>query len=98
MLIYVMSERLERMSATRGRGYGPIKRIATAEIVVICEGRDGTVVDQLDDMCRSVEVKIAALSGIELTGTSIEIDGQAQTVRAAGVLTLTSESIDTLTA
>ncbi|MBO4169548.1 hypothetical protein [Cereibacter azotoformans] len=96
--VYVMAEKIERPRAAQNRGSGPLRRTILAEVAVACDGKDGAVVDDLDELCRSVEIAVSAIPGVELTGASVEIDGSGQTVCASCIITLIADKIDTLTA
>lgn len=96
ILLYVMKETISRPQAARGRGIGPLKRLCEVDIVAMRDGRDGDVVDDLDDMCRKIEIALSTRAGLELTSTATDIDGNAQTVRAVNVLSYSAEILDTL--
>ena len=97
VMLYVMKEVITRPGAARGRGVGPFKRSAEIDVVVVREGQEGDVVDRGDAMSRAVELALASRPGLELLATATEIDGGAQTVRCASVMSYAAEIIDTLT-
>lgn len=96
VLVYVMRETISRPPATKGRACGPIQRQMTVEIVAMCDGRDGEVVDQLDDLCRAIELTLSARADLTFQSTTTEVDGSAQSVRAVTAMTYTAEKFDNL--
>lgn len=96
VLLYVMRETIARPPATKGRAGGPIQRQMTVEVVAMRDGRDGDVVDQLDDLCRAVELTLSARADLTFQGTTTEVDGSAQSVRAVTAMTYLAEKFDNL--
>lgn len=96
VLVYVMRENISRPPATKGRAGGPIQRQMTVEIVAMCDGRDGEVVDQLDDLCRTIELTLSARADLTFQSTTTEVDGSAQSVRAVTAMTYLAEKFDNL--
>lgn len=96
VLVYVMRETIARPPATKGRAGGPIQRQMTVEIVAMCDGKDGEVVDQLDDLCRAIELKLSERADLTFQGTTTEVDGSAQSVRAVTAMTYLAEKFDNL--
>lgn len=96
VLVYVMRETIARPPATKGRAGGPIQRQMTVEVVAMRDGRDGEVVDQLDDLCRTVELTLSARADLTFQSTTTEVDGSAQSVRAVTAMTYTAEKFDNM--
>lgn len=96
VLVYVMRETIACPPATKGRAGGPIQRQMTVEIVAMCDGKDGEVVDQLDDLCREIELTLSARADLTFQSTTTEVDGSAQSVRAVTAMTYTAEKFDNM--
>lgn len=96
VLVYVMRETISRPPAAKGRSGSPLMRSMTVEVVAMSDGKDGEVVDQLDDICRTVELTLSARADLTFQSTTTEVDGAAQSVRAVTVMTYLAEKFDNL--